>query len=373
MFINFWYPAEESDAITREPRKVTMLGMHFVMWRDEAGKALCVANTCTHRGGSLADGIVVGDCVQCPYHGWLFNGEGHCERIPSLGPLSKIPERASIDAYPVDERYGLVFVFLGDLPEDERPTIMPCAEYDQEGWRVVRQRYTWKCNYVRLVENQSDPSHVEFVHGGFGFAGRDDNYRVPKIDIDKTEWGAGAMIQFYSPELPDQDMKDMQSEGTMKAGSGYHGIASTWTRVNFNETDRFYIYLYAVPRNEMELEIFLISTRNCRLDEQYNKNFLERIAIAVEEDRIVIEKLDPAIPSDEEVGEFIVPADDILMNYRQDRRGWQARGWRMDLRTARENANRMTYAIPGPARRGRPEGWAVTAVPLLEGESHACL
>jgi phenylpropionate dioxygenase-like ring-hydroxylating dioxygenase large terminal subunit len=45
-------------------------------------------------------------------------------------------KRASIDAYRVDERYGLVFVFLGDLPEDERATIMPCAEYDQEGWAV---------------------------------------------------------------------------------------------------------------------------------------------------------------------------------------------------------------------------------------------
>jgi phenylpropionate dioxygenase-like ring-hydroxylating dioxygenase large terminal subunit len=43
MFINFWYPAEESDAITREPRKVTMLGMHFVMWRDETGKHRCVS------------------------------------------------------------------------------------------------------------------------------------------------------------------------------------------------------------------------------------------------------------------------------------------------------------------------------------------
>jgi hypothetical protein len=191
---------------------------------------------------------------------------------------------------------------------------------------------------------------------------------VPKIDIDKTEWGAGAMIQFYSPELPDQDMKDMQPEGAMNAGSGYHGIASTWTRVNFNETDRFYIYLYAVPRHEMELEIFLVSMRNCRLDDKYNKIFDERIAIAVEEDRVVIEKLDPAIPSDEEVGEFIVPADDILMDYRQRRRNWQAEGWRMDLQAMADNTNRMAYVIPGPARRERPEGWAVTAVPLRESE-----
>jgi phenylpropionate dioxygenase-like ring-hydroxylating dioxygenase large terminal subunit len=364
MFIYFWYPAEESHEVTNTPLKVKMLGMYFVLWRDEEGKARCIANTCTHRGGSLADGKIVGNCVQCPYHGWLFNGDGHCERIPSLGPLSKIPERSRIDAYPVEERYGLVFVFLGDLPEDERPTIMPCPEYDQEGWRSLRTRYTWKCNYVRLVENQSDPSHVEYVHSGFGFAGRDANYRVPKIDIDQTDWGAGAMVRFYSPELPDQAMKDMQREGASDAGSGFHAISSTWTHVNFNETDRFYIYLYAVPRDELELEVFLISLRNCRLDENLDKNFLERIGVALEEDRIVIEKLDPPIASDREVGEFIVPADDILMQYRERRREWQSQGWRMDLDEMRRNHGRIAYAIPGPGRREMSDGWAVTPVPL---------
>ncbi len=366
MFINFWYPAEESPNISAEPTKVKLLGLQFVLWRDEEGNAQCVANTCTHRGGSLGDGIVVGNCIQCPYHGWLFNGKGDCERIPSLGPLSKIPERSRIDAYPVEERYGLVFVFLGDLPESERPTIMPCDEYDQEGWRIVRERYTWHCNYVRLVENQSDPSHVEYVHGGFGFGGKNQDYNVPKIDIDRTDWGAGSMVQFYSPELPDQDMKDMQPEGHMKAGSGYHATSSTWTRVNFNETDRFYIYLYAVPRDEMELEVFLISMRNCRLDDKYDKNFRERIGVALEEDRIVVEKLDPPIATDEEVGEFIVPADDIIMDYRRARRDWQQRGWRMDLKSMRENKGRIAYAIPSPARREHEDIWSVTAVPLLK-------
>ena len=76
MFMNFWYPAEESENITHAPMKVQMLGLPFVLWRDEAGEAHCISNTCTHRGGSLGDGVVVGDCVQCPYHGWLFDGAG---------------------------------------------------------------------------------------------------------------------------------------------------------------------------------------------------------------------------------------------------------------------------------------------------------
>lgn len=367
MFINFWYPAEESSRLTAEkPLKVQMLGLQFVLWRDAAGRARCAHNTCTHRGGSLGDGKVVGDCIQCPYHGWKFNGEGGCERIPSLGPLDKLPRRSRLDAYPVEERYGLIFVFLGDLPEAERPTIMPCAEYGQPGWRTLTMRYRWKCNYVRLVENQSDPSHVEYVHAGMGMAGQDTGYKVPKINVEETgPWGAGAMVQFYSPELPDAEMRKLQADRRNESGSGYHGAASTWTRVNFSATAKMHLYLYTVPRDELDLELFLIMQRNSMLEDKYDENFLRRMGAAVEEDRVVIEKLDPPIPSKEAMGEFVVPADDIILHYRQKLTDWQKRGWRMDLETMTRNRGRVAYSIPSPARRQDPADWAVTPVPLL--------
>jgi phenylpropionate dioxygenase-like ring-hydroxylating dioxygenase large terminal subunit len=369
MFMNFWYPAEESKNLNDKPLKVQMLGLHFALWRDSQGKAHCVHNTCTHRGGSLGDGKVVGDCIQCPYHGWKFNGAGDCERIPSLGALDKIPQRARIDAYPVEERYGLVFVFLGDLPESERPTIMPNNEYGQPGWRSLSLRYRWQTNYVRLVENQSDPSHIEYVHAGFGMAGKSTNYEVPKINVEESAWGAGAMVVFYSPELPDPAMKHMQPEGRNESGSGYHGVASTWTRVNFSPTNHMHIYLYAVPRDELDLEIFLVMQRDCMLEEKFDENFLKRMAIAVEEDRIVIEKLDPQIPSTEAIGEFIVPADDVIMSYRRRLQDWERRGWRLDCGTLQKNRGRVAYAIPSPARRGSPaqsgQAWAVTAAPVV--------
>jgi phenylpropionate dioxygenase-like ring-hydroxylating dioxygenase large terminal subunit len=365
MYINFWYPAENSENVTNEALKVQMLGLQFVLWRDEDGIARCVSNTCTHRGGSLGDGKIVGNCVQCPYHGWLFNGAGDCERIPSLGPLSKIPDRSRIDAYPVEERYGIIFVFLGDLPEEERPTIMPINEYGQDGWRTLSLRYRWNCNYVRLVENQSDPSHVEYVHSGFGFAGKNKDYRVPKFNIEETQWGAGAMTEFFSPELPDQDMAAMSPEGRTDAGSGFHGISSTWTRIHFNATEGMNMYLYSCPRSETELEIFLVNQRNCRLDPALDKNFLERMGIAIEEDRIVIEKLEPTIPSKEAVGEFIVPADDVLMTYRRRLKDYEAQGWRMNLEEIARNRGRVAYAIPSPSRRDHAQDWAVTPVPLI--------
>ena len=85
MYINFWYPAINSEDLRDQPQRVRMLGQEFVVYRDADGNARCLSNTCAHRGGSLSGGKVKGDCIECPYHGWQFDGAGQCHRIPSLG------------------------------------------------------------------------------------------------------------------------------------------------------------------------------------------------------------------------------------------------------------------------------------------------
>ncbi len=198
-----------------------------------------------------------------------------------------------------------------------------------------------------------------------GMGGKDESYKVPKFQIEETQWGAGTMTEFQTPGSPDAEMGKLITKGPSDAGSGFHGISMTWTRIHFNEREGMNMYLYACPRDELDLEIYLINQRNCRLDPEMDKNFLYRMGVAVEEDRIVVEKLEPAIPSREAIGEFIVPADDVLMLYRQRLKDYEERGWRMDLDELRRNKGRVAYAIPGPARRAEPEGWAVTPVPLL--------
>ena len=124
MYINFWYPVCLSDEINEGPKKATILGLEFVAFRDHKGNAHCLSNVCVHRGGSLAHGICHDDgTIACPYHGWRFDGSGKCQKIPSLGPGSKVPKRAKVDSYPVQEKYGIVFAFLGDQPEKERPEL----------------------------------------------------------------------------------------------------------------------------------------------------------------------------------------------------------------------------------------------------------
>ncbi len=252
MFINFWYPVDLAENVKPgELSKVRMLDQDFVVFRDDEGEARCISNICIHRGGSLADGRHKGNCVECPYHGWTFNGDGDCERIPSLGPEAGVPRNARIDAYPTVEKYGLVFAFLGDLLEEERPPITPIPNYGGDGYRIVHLKYAWKVNYQRLVENQADPSHVEYVHGTMGFKGERPDYQVPKFDIKEDKWGAGAMTEFYSPASSDEKIgEQVKQEGKRDAGLGFVAVAQTWTEINFGPGKQMRLYLYTTPIDE---------------------------------------------------------------------------------------------------------------------------
>ena len=91
------------------------------------------------------------------------------------------------------EKYGLVFAFLGDLPEEERPPMMEIPEFDSPDWRPTWVDFDAPFNYERSVENGIDPAHNEFVHPTHGFSGENAEYKVNDLrwlEKDNT-WGYG--------------------------------------------------------------------------------------------------------------------------------------------------------------------------------------
>ena len=149
-----------------------MLGQNFVVFRDSEGNPNTLHDICIHRGASLSEGLIKKDCIQCPYHGWQFDGKGECKKIPSLGKDAKIPKRAKIDAYPTEEKYGIVFAFLGELPKSQRPPIMPIEELDDEGvgGKLLNLRGE---NQLRTFNRERSGCNThEFVHPTHGHEGR---------------------------------------------------------------------------------------------------------------------------------------------------------------------------------------------------------
>ena len=354
MFINFWYAAALSRELGETPLKVRMLGRHFALFRDSKGVAHCVANVCPHRLGSLGQGWVRGDHIACPYHGWEFDGAGHCKRIPSLGADQPSPPgRARIDAYPVQERYGIVFAFLGDLPEGERPPLMPIPEWDDPQWRCTNATFEIRANYRRLVENALDFAHAEFVHF-FGRKGADPQYRIDDYALTEHAWGAGAELSFGRP--PSGLFRHFRDENVRpRAGSDYHGPASFITRIRLDARMSSYQYVYETPVDAKLTRTFLVNARNFFVSPIFDRISDRRNAKVVLEDIAVVEALEPPLPADSGSADFSVKTDAIQVHYRKSLQRWQTQGWRIDVdRETREDDGRTVHMIPSPGRVESP-------------------
>ena len=366
MFINFWYPAVLASELADKPVRVRILGQDLAVFRDAQGRAHCLSNVCPHRGGSLAGGRVRGDQLQCPYHGWEFTGTGECRRIPSLGAEAKIPARTGVDSYPVVEKYGIVFAFLGDLAEDERPPLLEIPEFDREGWRASWMVYDVDYNYERSVENGLDPAHNEFVHPSHGFSGEREGYRVNDLRwVGDGEWGPGFFHVFRSPPSKDADFAKMkQASDSREAGTGAIGPNQIWTYIRFGAGKNMHQYMYEAPIDETHTKVFLVNLRSTFLEPEMDQKVNAMNWNIASQDITVLKALAPALTPDTNTREFMVPADEPILRYRQKLDEWTARGWRIDMQEVERLRRRTAFAIPSPARRER-KGWVLDPVPLL--------
>jgi len=382
MYINFWYPIVRSEDLSPdEPQKVKILGTNLVAFRNEAGEACVLSDTCVHRGGSLGGAWsagkvprIVNGCVVCPYHGWEFNGEGECVNIPSIGYGKKTPARAKIDAYPVQEKYGIVFAFLGDLPEEERPPLIDIEEYGQEGWRA-NTVLTLDVNYYyeRSIENALDPAHNEFVHPTHGFTGVNrETYHVREYDTEDHQqgWGMWFMHRFDAPPLKKENWGDTRTEGgDLWAGGGTYGPNVVITHINPADDKGFRQYFFEQPIDDNHTRIFFLNMRNFMLDPSRDGAIHARNKEIAKQDIDVLEHLYPTMTPISNTKEVLMPADKAVVAYREWLSKFDDAGWRIDVAEFnRRNGTDTAFAIPSPARR-ESKNWVVEAVPMVGSRS----
>jgi 5,5'-dehydrodivanillate O-demethylase len=160
----YWFPvAASSELSAGATRPVRLLGEDFVLFRALGGALGLVAEHCTHRGASLRCGLIDAEGITCPYHGWKFDATGRCLAMPTeAAPKRRLLERARIRAAAVAELGGLVFAYIGASPVPLLP------RYDLfVAENVLRDigRALIPCNWLQIMENSVDPTHVEWLHG----------------------------------------------------------------------------------------------------------------------------------------------------------------------------------------------------------------
>ncbi|WP_448581225.1 aromatic ring-hydroxylating dioxygenase subunit alpha [Thermaurantiacus sp.] len=375
MIINQWYVAADSTEVTAAaPAKVRLCGLDFTLFRDAAGRAHCISDVCVHRGASLGEGRMEKGCVECPYHGWQFDGAGNVVRIPSLPAETPIPKRARVDSYPVIERYGWIWVFLGDLPEAERPPLPDFPEYaDTANWRTIRGDWHWRANYARIVENGLDFSHAPFVHPSFGDR---DRAEIHDFEIEQDAWSARAKVT-YIPPLPRGIWKLMRKERTpVQAQPSFH-LSGATMRLDVWLTSSWHMVIFDVntPVDETRTHTRWIMARNFFRHPLFDGDSRRRTLKIFAQDTQIVEKICPEIVPTDLREELSVKSDGLMNAFRQRRRELIERGWAIDVDMLRHHIDgKRALVIPSPARReSQGRNFVLKTVPLLPPRAEIAL
>ena len=162
MFLrNFWYVAASHREITRTPLARTILGEPVVLFRKEDGTPVALEDRCVHRHLPLSMGKLVGDHLQCHYHGLRYDAAGHCVKVPGQ---NTVPPGAQVKAYPVVERYTWLWIWMGDPALADADEITDFHWLDDPAWGAKTSYLHVKANWQLIVDNLLDLTHLAFVH-----------------------------------------------------------------------------------------------------------------------------------------------------------------------------------------------------------------
>ena len=164
MFLkNRWYAAAMSGELGRALLARRILGEPLVLYRRENGSPAALYDQCPHRFAPLSIGKLVGDTIQCGYHGITFDGHGACVRVPAQ---PNIPPRLKARAFPVVEKWQWIWVWMGDPAEADEALIPDFHWNDCEGWATTNGYLHIEADHQLLVDNLMDLSHESYVHAG---------------------------------------------------------------------------------------------------------------------------------------------------------------------------------------------------------------
>ena len=301
MFLrNAWYVAAWEREVGDSPLAVKVLGEQLALYRRASGRYGALADACPHRKVPLSMGRVCGEAIECGYHGLVFDESGACVRAPFDG----LPPRgARVDAHPVEARYGLLWVWMGDPVLADPARIFPAEHWGDPQWGSTDgDDMVFACNYLHITDNLLDPSHVAWVHpGSFAGDGSDETpLEVTIGDSGVTVWRwmlDTAPAPFYAPFLRFDGNCDRKQQYEMRypchalikayispAGHGGEGQElhpDAFVMDSFN---------FLTPVDERTTRYFWFQMRNfAPNDDEVSKRFAASVRAAFEEDRTILE------------------------------------------------------------------------------------
>ena len=297
---NAWYVAALSPSIGRTLRAVKILGEAIVLYRTQDNTPVALEDACPHRKLPLSMGRIKGDAVECGYHGLTFDCSGKC--IDAATQV-RIPPFAKVRSYPVRDRYGLLWIWMGDPDKALAQDIYQIDNHDNPTWNITQgDSLHCACNYLWLVDNLLDPSHVAWVHRtSFAGAGTDNTPLQITSHADGVMASRWMLDQpppaFYAPLVKFSGNADrLQHYEVLYPSLGVNkGIYTPAGKggpdmVDDAETYRMVSYNFLTPIDDDNTQYFWLQHRNT---DPHDDGITQRNATgakaAFEEDRVILE------------------------------------------------------------------------------------
>ena len=198
MMRQYWIPAAASNELEADgaPMRLMLLGEKLIAFRDSRGRVGILDHRCPHRSASLFYGRNEDAGLRCVYHGWKFNTDGDCLEMPNLPAHQEFCSKVRAKAYPVAERNGLIWTYMGSRAEPPPLPMMEAALLPEDQRRMYFVQR--ECNWLQALEGEVDTSHFSFLHYGAVDPETVDpashsRYnaldRAPSYDVADTPWG----------------------------------------------------------------------------------------------------------------------------------------------------------------------------------------
>ncbi len=300
MFLrNAWYVAAWDMEVKQALQATTVLGEAIVLYRKSDGTAVALEDACPHRKLPLSMGRLQGDWIECGYHGLTFDGSGSCVKAACT---SRIPQAAQVRSYPVEERYGLVWIWMGDARLADPSKILEIPEWNDPRWGLNRgDSMTIDCNYLYMTDNLLDPSHVAWVHqstfGNSACEAEPLQTRVTSDGVVVSRWLRDIEVApFYTQYLKFEGRCDRLQYYEVRFPAhaiikGIHTPAGTAVDSGPVHEKAFLMdsYNFMTPVDESRTRYYWFQLRNVDADsESVSRQFAADVRRAFEEDRAIL-------------------------------------------------------------------------------------
>lgn len=309
-FANVWTMVALASGLTREkPLAMRVAGERVVFFRDADGKACALLDRCPHRGVALSLGRVCKGEIECPFHGWRFDGAGRNTHVPWNPDARR--ENLSALALPCREAGAVLWLYTGFDPAEEP---VPSQTLTTPGVDVCAQSVTWKAHWTRVMENMLDSPHLPFVHRN-------------TIGRDLSKYVHGARLDMTFDPQPNGGRIKASVDGQPRDGNMDYRFPNAMELFIDPPGKTFRLMVACIPEDDETTRLFLLTMRSFvrwpALDPAFR--WMNR-RIANEDQRIVESSLPAEVPPPSEEASVATDAPTLAFRrlYRQRLKGSEA-------------------------------------------------